>query len=52
MDLLMGFEGTVSLDQNRLKVVWLDRPWLEHPSLFFLFTYILIFDSASKFLTE
>jgi len=27
------FKGTVSPAQNRLKVVWSDRPWLGHPSL-------------------
>ena len=26
-------KGTVSTAQNRLKVVWLDRFWLGHPSL-------------------
>jgi len=27
------FKGTVKPVQNGLKVVWLDRPWLGHPSL-------------------
>jgi len=28
---IRAFKGTVSPAQNRLKVVWLDRPWLGHP---------------------
>jgi len=33
--LSLELKGTFSPAQNRLKVVWLDRLWLGHPSLFF-----------------
>ena len=37
-------KGTVSPAQNRLKVVWLDRPWLGHPSLHILNFFYLRFE--------
>jgi len=38
---VLCFKGTVSPAQNRLNVVWLDRAWLGHPSLY-VFKFFLL----------